>query len=116
MRYMETHGATSTGLPAINYKKMIWNNEDPKWKSVHINRDTCNVKIPKIDKDGGKCHTTYEGAGCVNINEEHWSVKIWWESQQPCDPPKDTSKNKDYYGTKAPKPSNTDQKITKLVR
>ena len=103
------------------YKKMIWNNEDPKWKSVHINRDFCNVKIPEIGVNGEELHTsegTYgqNGPGCHDILGKHWSVKIGWQSQQPCDPPKTTAKNKDYYGTKAPKPSNTDSKIVKLVR
>jgi len=97
------------------YKKMIWNNQDPEWKSVHINRDTCNVKIPSII-NGEKWYTsdsTYgeDGPGCKNLHKEHWSVKIWWESQQPCDAPTTEAINKDYF-----KKSNTDSKIVKMVR
>lgn len=95
------------------YKKMIWNNVDPEWKSVHINRDSCNVQIPKLAGNEAVSWGTYgkDGPGCKNIEKEHWSSKIWWKSQQPCDAPTwETIPGYDF------KKTNTDSKIAKLVR
>jgi len=91
------------------YKKFIWNNKDPEWKSVHINRDSCNVQIPKI-KDGAVWDwKTYGQPGCQNIDKPYWWSKISWKSNQPCDAP-DQEKDYDF------KKNNQDSKIVKLVR
>jgi len=93
------------------YKKMIWNNKDPEWKSVHINRDNCNVQIPRIDEQGQPWdYQTIAHAGCTDIKDSrYWSTRTFWKSNQPCEDPHTQSKYE-------AKKTNQDEKIVKLVR